>query len=302
MRGGLLRYAAGRIVLIGLASFALSLTVFLLVHALPGTPFSGERMTDKREQILIHRAHLDDPYPIQYLHWLGTYFAGDLSPVLMSEAWTTIRLGLLALVLILAVGAWAGVLAAVRQGTRADHLIGAAASVAYAVPNFVWGMVLLLVFTILLYRMTFGVLYVEVGWGQPIQWLLPALALALPQTGLVTRLIRASVLDTLREDYVRTAWAKGLQQRAVVLRHSFRNALIPLVTLMGPMAVSTLMGSIVVEKAFSVPGLGPELIRTILGRDYFMATGIFTYYSLLAGLAMLAVDLAYTVIDPRIRH
>jgi ABC-type dipeptide/oligopeptide/nickel transport system permease component len=259
-------------------------------------------MTDSREQILIHRAHLDDPYPLQYLHWLNTFFSGDMSPILMGQAWTTIRLGLLAMVLTLAVGGWAGVVAAARQGTRADHLIGTVSSVAYAVPNFVWGMALLLLFTILMYRWTGGLLYIEIGWGEPVQWLLPALALALPQAGLVTRLIRSSMLDTLREDYVRTAWAKGLQERAVVVRHSFRNALIPLVTLMGPIAVSTLMGSIVVEKAFSVPGLGQELIRSILGRDYFMATGIFTYYSLLAGLAMLAVDLAYSVIDPRIRR
>jgi ABC-type dipeptide/oligopeptide/nickel transport system permease component len=161
---------------------------------------------------------------------------------------------------------------------------------------------MLFLFTILMYRWTGGLLYVEVGWGQPIQWLLPALALALPQTGFVTRLVRASVLDTLSEDYVRTAWAKGLQQRVVLLRHSLRNALIPLITLMGPIAVSTLMGSIVVENAFSVPGLGPELVHSILNREYFIATGIFTYYSLLAGLAMLAVDLAYSVIDPRIRY
>jgi ABC-type dipeptide/oligopeptide/nickel transport system permease component len=301
-RGGFLGYLAGRIALVGLASVALSWTVFLLVHTLPGTPFSGERMTDSREQILVHRAHLDDPYPLQYLHWLNTFFSGDMSPILMGQAWTTIRLGLLAMVLTLAVGGWAGVVAAARQGTRADHLIGTVSSVAYAVPNFVWGMALLLLFTILMYRWTGGLLYIEIGWGEPVQWLLPALALALPQAGLVTRLIRSSMLDTLREDYVRTAWAKGLQERAVVVRHSFRNALIPLVTLMGPIAVSTLMGSIVVEKAFSVPGLGQELIRSILGRDYFMATGIFTYYSLLAGLAMLAVDLAYSVIDPRIRR
>jgi ABC-type dipeptide/oligopeptide/nickel transport system permease component len=301
-RGGFLGYLAGRIALVGLASVALSWTVFLLVHTLPGTPFSGERMTDSREQILVHRAHLDDPYPLQYLHWLNTFFSGDMSPILMGQAWTTIRLGLLAMVLTLAVGGWAGVVAAARQGTRADHLIGTVSSVAYAVPNFVWGMALLLLFTILMYRWTGGLLYIEIGWGEPVQWLLPALALALPQAGLVTRLIRSSMLDTLREDYVRSAWAKGLQERAVVVRHSFRNALIPLVTLMGPIAVSTLMGSIVVEKAFSVPGLGQELIRSILGRDYFMATGIFTYYSLLAGLAMLAVDLAYSVIDPRIRR
>jgi ABC-type dipeptide/oligopeptide/nickel transport system permease component len=302
MRGALL-YVAGRFILIGLAAVALSWTVFLLVHALPGNPFSGsERMTDSREAVLLHRAHLDDPYPLQYLHWLGTYFSGGLSPIFMDQVWTTVRLGLLALVLIVALGGFAGVFAAARQGTPADHIIRAGATVAYAVPNFVWSISLLFLFTILMYRWTGGLLYVEVGWGQTVQWLPPALALALPQTGFVTRLVRSSVLDTLSEDYVRTAWAKGLPQRTVLLRHSLRNALIPLVTLMGPIAVSTVMGSIVVENAFSVPGLGPELVRSILSRDYFMVTGIFTYYSLLAGLAMLTVDLAYSLIDPRIRH
>lgn len=303
VRGRLLRYIAGRLVLVGLAAVALSWTVFLLVHALPGNPFSGsERMTDRREAILLHRAHLDDPYPLQYLHWLQTYFSGALSPLLMSEAWTTIRLGLLALVLMLALGIWMGMTAVARRGTRFDHLATAAASVAYAVPNFVWAMWLLYVFTILAFRWTGGLLYVEVGWGQPIQWVLPALALGLPPSGLVARLVRTSMLETLTQDYVRTAWAKGLRAQTVLVRHALRNALIPLVTVMGPIAVSTLMGSIVIENAFGVPGLGPELVRSILSRSYFTATGIFTYYSVLAGLAMLGVDLAYAAIDPKIRY
>lgn len=138
--------------------------------------------------------------------------------------------------------------------------------------------------------------------GQPVQWLLPALALALPQAGLVARIVRASMLDVLSLDYVRTAWAKGLQETAVLMRHALRNALIPMVTVMGPIAVTTIMGSIVVENVFGVPGLGPELVNGIFNRAYFTVTGVFTYYSVLAGLAMLAVDLAYLVIDPRMRH
>jgi ABC-type dipeptide/oligopeptide/nickel transport system permease component len=301
--GGLLRYIAGRVALIGFAAVALSWIVFLLVHSLPGNPFTiSERMTDQRERVLLERAHLNDPYPLQYLHWLQSYFAGDLSPLLLKEAWITIRLGLLALVVIVGLGIISGVTAAARRGTATDHAIRTASSVAYAVPNFVWAMWLFFLLTALMYRWTGGMLYVEVGWGQPIQWLPPALALALPQTGLVTRIVRASVLDTLGQDYVRTAWAKGLRERPVMLRHALRNALIPLVTVMGPIAVTTLMGSIVVENAFSVPGLGPELISSILARAYFTVTGIFTYYSLMAGLAMLAVDLAYAAIDPKIRY
>jgi ABC-type dipeptide/oligopeptide/nickel transport system permease component len=301
--GRFLSYIAGRLAIVCLAAVALSWTVFLLVHALPGNPFSGsERMTDAREQLLIHRAHLDDPYPLQYLHWLDTYFNGGLSPVLLGEAWTSIRLGLFAIVLMLGVGIWAGVASAANRGTRIDHLAGLGGSIAYAVPNFVWAMWLSFFFTALLFRWTGGLLYIEVGWGQPVQWVLPAVALATPQAGLVARIVRSSMLDTLGQDYVRTAWAKGLQERAVLLRHALRNALIPLVTVMGPIAVSTLMGSLVVENVFGVPGLGPELVRSIFSRAYFTATGVFTYYSLLAGLAMLLVDVAYVAIDPKIRY
>ncbi len=138
--------------------------------------------------------------------------------------------------------------------------------------------------------------------GQPIQWALPAIALATPQAGLVARVVRASMLDTMTSDYVRTAWAKGVAERVVLVRHALRNSLIPLVTVMGPIAVTTVMGSIVVENVFNVPGLGVELVRSILGRAYFTVTGVFTYYSLIAGLAMLAVDLTYVAIDPRIRY
>ncbi len=299
----LLRYIAGRLALVGVAAIGLSWTVFLLVHALPGNPFSGdERMTNRREQLLLHRSGLDDPYPVQYLHWLQSYFSGGMSPILLGEAWTSVRLGLMAVILILTIGVSVGVASAARHGTRFDNLAGVATSAAYAVPNFVWAMWISFFFTALLFRWTGGLIYVEVGWGQPVQWVLPAVALALPQSGLVARYVRASVLDTLTQDYVRTARAKGLRERAVLVRHALRNALIPLASVMGPIAVSILMGSIVVENAFSVPGLGSELINSIFARAYFTATGVFTYYSVLAGLAMLGVDLAYVVIDPKIRY
>ncbi|HET9781623.1 MAG TPA: ABC transporter permease [Candidatus Dormibacteraeota bacterium] len=302
--GRLLRYVAGRVVLIGLAAATLSLTVFLLVHALPGNPFSGdERMTQQREQILLQRAGLTDPLPLQYVHWLQSYFAGGLAPVLWHEAWVSMRLGLLAIALMLVFGTWAGVAAAARRGTRTDHLLRAGSSVAYGVPNFIWAIWISFFFTAILYRWSGGLLYVDVAWhSDAVHWLLPAVALALPQTGFVARVVRSSMLDTLGHDYVRTAWAKGLQERAVLLTHALRNALIPVVTVMGPIAVATLMGSIVVENAFSIPGLGPELIQGIFNRAYFTVTGVFTFYSLLAGLFMLGVDVAYVLIDPKIRY
>ncbi|TMF96630.1 MAG: ABC transporter permease [Chloroflexi bacterium] len=300
----LLRYIGRRLVIVSLAALTLSWAVFLLIHTLPGNPFSGsERMTSRREQILLQRAGLTDTYPVQYLHWLESYFTGGMSSLLYAEAWVSIRLGLLAVAFMLIFGIWAGVAAAGRRGTPTDHALLLGTSVAYAVPNFVWAMWISFFATALLYRWTGGILYVDVSWhSDPIHWLLPAIALALPQVGFVARIVRASVLDALAQDYVRTAWAKGLTQRAVLIRHALRNALIPLATVMGPIAVATLMGSIVVETAFSVPGLGPDLINSIFNRSYFTVTGIFTFYSLLAGLAMLTVDIAYAAIDPKIRY
>ena len=300
----LLRYVAGRIALVGLAALALSWTVFLLVHVLPGNPFSGnDRITNEQQLLLLKRAGLAEPYPLQYLHWLQSYFAGDLSTTLWHEAWISIRLGMLAILLMVIAGVWAGVAAAARNGAPTDHLVRAATTIAYAIPNFIWAMWISFFFTALLYRWSGGLLYVDVSWhSDVIHWLLPAVALALPQTGFVARVVRASMLDTLGLDYVRTAWAKGLPERAVLLRHALRNALIPVITVMGPIAVATLMGSIVVENAFSVPGLGPELIQGIFDRAYFTVTGVFTFYSLLAGLFMLGVDVAYVLIDPKIRY
>lgn len=300
----LLRYIAGRLVLVVIAAVVLSAAVFLLAHALPGNPFSGsDRMTDRREQVLLERAGLTDPYPVQYLRWLHSYFAGGLSSLLFGEAWISLRLGLLAIALVLAFGVWAGVAAAARYGTRTDHTITVGASIAYAVPNFVWAMFLSYFFYALLYRWSGGVIYIDVAWhGDLIQWVMPAIALALPPAGIVARVVRASMLEALGQDYVRTAWAKGVAERAVLVRHALRNALVPVVSMMGPIAVTTLMGSIVVEKAFDVPGLGPELVNGILGRAYFTVTGVFTFYSLLAGLAMLTVDVVYTAVDPKIRY
>ena len=296
-------YIARRVALVVVAATALSWTVFLLVHALPGSPYSGERMTEARERFLLHRAHLDDPYPLQYLHWLQTYFTGsELSPTLFNEAWISVRLGLLAIALTLAFGIWAGVASAANRGERTDHVLGVATTIAFAVPNFVWAMWLFFVFSALLYRWTGGLVYVPVGWGEPIQWVLPAVALATPQTGLVGRIVRASMLDTLGHDYIRTAWAKGLTERTLLLRHALRNSLIPLTTVMGPIAVATLMGSLVIEKIFDVPGLGAELVYSIFNRAYFIATGVFTMYSVLAGLLMIAVDVAYVALDPKIRY
>jgi oligopeptide transport system permease protein len=130
----------------------------------------------------------------------------------------------------------------------------------------------------------------------------PALALGLPYASYVARLTRASMLETIRTDYVRTAWAKGLKSRVVVLRHALRNALIPVVTILGPLTTGIITGSVVIENIFGIPGLGKEFITSILSRDYNIVIGVFTFYAALVGLANLAVDVIYPILDPRIRY
>ena len=166
--------------------------------------------------------------------------------------------------------------------------------------------VLVLLFAVYLYNWSGGVLYYEVGWegtyGTPGQILLPAFALGFPYASIVARLTRASMLEVLRQDYIRTAKAKGLTDRIVIIRHALRNALIPVVTILGPLTIGIITGSVVIENIFGIPGLGKEFVTSILSRDYNIVIGVFTFYALAIGLANLLVDLLYTVIDPRIRY
>jgi oligopeptide transport system permease protein len=142
----------------------------------------------------------------------------------------------------------------------------------------------------------------SIGWGSPEQIPIPAIALGLPYAAVVARLVRASMLDVIRQDYIRTAWAKGLSSRVVIIRHALRNALIPVITIGGPLVTGIITGSVVIEYIFGVPGLGKEFVNSITTRDYGIVVGLYTFYAILVGLANLGVDLLYPVLDPRIRY
>ena len=151
-----------------------------------------------------------------------------------------------------------------------------------------------------------GTIYYEVGWdgtyGKLGQIFIPAFALGFPYASIVARLTRASMLEVLKQDYVRTARAKGLTDRIVIIRHALRNALIPVVTILGPLTIGIITGSVVIENIFGIPGLGKEFVNSILSRDYNIVIGVFTFYAAAIGVANLLVDLLYTAIDPRIRY
>jgi oligopeptide transport system permease protein len=316
-RGALL-YVGQRLVLIAFTAFAVSSIVFLGIHRLPGDALLNERRpSPQAEAELLHYYHLDLPLGQQYLRFIGGVIHGDLgeslvnrgvkiTPLLLREARVSLEIGAAALIFTVGLGVFLGMIAAVRHNTWVDYLATTTSIIGYSMPNFVIASLLFLLFGVLLYQWTGGAVYYNSGWngswGTIDQVLLPGFALGFPYASIVARLTRASMLDVIKQDYVRTARAKGLSNRVVVVRHALRNALIPVVTYLGPLVIAIITGSVVIENIFGIPGLGKEFATSILQRDYNIVIGLFTFYAIIIALANLIVDLLYTVIDPRIRY
>jgi ABC-type dipeptide/oligopeptide/nickel transport system permease component len=311
---GTLVYATQRLVLITFTAIVVSSIVFIGVHQLPGNALASERrLNPATEAALLHHYNLDLPWPQQYLLWLQGLAHGDLgeslvnmgtpiTPLLLGELKVSVTLGLAAVLVTVVVGMSLGVLAAIRQNTWIDYTASTAAVVGYSVPSFVWAFLLILLTVSGFYAWSGGQIYEDIGWGKLEQIPVPAFALGLPYAAIVARLTRASMLEVIRQDYVRTAWAKGLSARVVILRHALRNALIPVATILGPLVTGIITGSVVIEFLFGIPGLGKEFVTSILSRDYNIVIGVFTFYAALVGVANLIVDLLYPILDPRIRY
>jgi oligopeptide transport system permease protein len=313
MRGTLL-YIGQRLVLIAITTILVSSTVFLLLHQIPGNAFLNEtRMSPQALAALLHAYGLDRPVSQQYISWVSGVVHGDLgesfvnrgvkiTPLLIRETQVSATVGFFALTVTIGLGLLLGVIAALRQNTWVDYIASTTSVIGYSIPSFVLAIFGLLIFGHYLYIWTGGSFYYSPGWGTIEQIPVPALALGLPYASYVARLTRASMLETIRTDYVRTAWAKGLKARIVVVRHALRNALIPVVTILGPLTTGIITGSVVIENIFGIPGLGKEFVTSILARDYNIVIGVFTFYAALVGLANLTVDVIYPALDPRIRY
>lgn len=279
---------------------------FLLMHAIPGDPFVSEaRLPEAVLQNLRAFYGTDRPLLEQYLRYMGNLAQLDLGPSFTSTTQgvgeqirqgfpVSVRLGLQALVIALAVGLTLGVIAARRPGGLVDGFAMLLGTAGIAVPSFVLAPILI------------NVLAVRLGWFPVATWgtwqhtVLPSLALSFAPMAYISRLVRASLLEVLGQDYVRTARAKGLGPAPVLLRHALRNALIPVITILGPLAAGILTGSFVIEQIFGIPGTGRLLVRAIFERNYPVILGTAIYYSVLLLLLNLLVDLAYGFIDPRI--
>ena len=308
-----LSYTLQRLILIALTAFIVSSAVFIGVHQLPGNAFLTEHQPNPQaERLLLEHFHLNLPWPQQYVIWVGGVFHGNLgeslaqpgvliTPLLLGEARTSLTLGLFALLFTIVFGISLGTIAALKQNTWIDYLASGTAILGYSVPSFITAALIVLLTVKGFYTWSGGSFYENLGWGKPEQVAAPAIALGFLPMGLVARLTRASVLDVVRQDFVRTAWAKGLGPRIVITRHVMRNAMIPVITILGPVATSVVTGSIVIEFIFGIPGLGKEFIDSILSRDYNVTIGVFTFYAMIVGLVNLGVDLIYPMLDPRIK-
>ena len=203
--------------------------------------------------------------------------------------------GLAGLFVALAVGLPAGIISSVRRNKPADYSLMVGATLAYAIPNFVLSLLLILFFGLWLGWFPLG------GWGTPQHVVLPAIALGLPWAGLVARLTRAAMLDVLREDYMKLATVKGLRPAAVTLRHGFRNALLPLTTVIAILTAELITGSLIIEVIFGIPGIGQEMVNSVLASDYTMVLGLVIFYATIIFIANFVADVSYALLDPRIR-
>lgn len=304
----MLNFALKRLLAIVPTLLVLVTLVFFLLRAAPGGPFDDERALPPEVQAQVAAAyHLDEPLWRQFGRYLGAIAQGDLGPsfqypgrsvneLIAAGFPVSLQLGLAAMLLALPLGCGLGIAAALKRGTLADHGLMTLAMAGLSIPNFVVAPLLVLAFALALGWLPAG------GWDDWRSAVLPVVALALPQVAVLARLMRGSMVEVLAQNYIRTARAKGLPQRWIVVRHALKPALMPVLSYLGPALAQIVTGSIVVEQVFSLPGLGRHFVQGALNRDYTVVMGVVLFYGALIVLLNLAVDLLYGALDPRVRR
>jgi ABC-type dipeptide/oligopeptide/nickel transport systems, permease components len=285
---------------------------FFLIRLAPGGPFSSEKkVTPEVMQNLLKKYHMDEPLFKQYLRYMGDVLRGELGPSFKNKDYSvneliavslpnSLILGVTSLALALLFGIAVGVVSALNQNSAADYTAMSAAVIGISVPLFVVGPVFMLVFAMKLQWLpTSGWITGRAGLKTLI---MPAVTLAFPYFAYIARLSRASILEILRSDYIRTARAKGLKQSAVIWRHVLKGALLPVVSYLGPAFAGIVTGSVVVEQIFLVPGLGNFFVKSALNRDYTLIMGTVIVYSFILIVMNLIVDIIYGLLDPRISY
>ncbi len=281
---------------------------FALMHSVPGGPWDREKPLPPQAVEQLNRKYgLDRPLWEQFGGYLLGLLQGDLgvsfrqsgrpvAEIIGDGIKVSATLGGLAMLVAVVVGVPLGIVAALRRNGAVDYVSVSLATLGASTPNFILGIILIVIFASTLHLLP------TIGWGSWKQAIMPVIALSALPTAFLARITRASTLEVLQQEYVRTAWAKGLSARAVVLRHVARNALIPVLTLAGPLAAALVTGSFIIESQFAIPGVGRAFVTAIFGRDYGVIMGITLFYALVVTMANLAVDLACAAADPRVRY
>ncbi|AGC69479.1 dipeptide transport system permease protein DppB [Thermoclostridium stercorarium subsp. stercorarium DSM 8532] len=300
-------YIIKRIVSAVVTLFLVATLTFFLMYLVPGGPFLSEKAPSPQTlKALEEKYGLDQPIGVQYVNYMKRLLHGDLgtslkmrgqevNDIIKTRFPVSARLGLMAVALAILVGIPMGAVAALNRGKWFDRLIMFVSTLGIAVPGFVVATVLMYLFGVELHVLpTFGL-------TSPLHYILPVVSLAFYPTAYISRLMRSSMLDVLGQDYMRTARAKGLSRFKSLFKHALRNAVLPVVTYLGPMLAGILTGSFVVEKIFTIPGLGSQFVGSITDRDYPLIMGTTIFFAFLLITLNVIVDIAYKIIDPRIK-
>lgn len=303
------RYASTRLLSAIPTLFVLITLTFFMMRAAPGGPFDRERDVAPEVRAKLEQTyHLDESLLRQYGRYLASLMHGDLGPSfkyadhtvneLIAEGFpVSLKVGALAMLLAVLMGCTLGVMAALKQNGVADYSVMTLAMLGVSIPNYVFAPLAILLFSVMLGWLPAG------GWnnGAIPNLVLPVLALAAPQVAYIARLMRGSMIEVLHAPYIRTARAKGLSERVVILRHAMRPALLPVLSYLGPASAGIITGSVVIEQIFGIPGIGRYFVTAALNRDYTVVMGVVIFYGVLVILFNFMVDLLYGVLDPRAR-
>ena len=302
----MIKYILKRLGLLLLTLFLIVTLTFFMMQVMPGTPFSNPKLTPDQLEILKHAYGLDKPLWQQYFIYVGHMFTGNFGtsfvytnqPVITMIAQrlpVSMQLGVQALILGTILGAFMGKASARRKNGLLDGIFGFVSVLGISVPSFVIG-------TLILLYLGFNLnLFPISGWGTFSQTIMPTIALSFAPMAVVTRFVRSEMIESLSSDYILLARAKGLSEKEVVNKHALRNSLIPMLTLIGPMAANLLTGSVLIEKIFSIPGIGSQFVDSIPAKDFpvIMATTI--VYAVILMVFILVTDILTAIVDPRVR-
>ena len=315
----ILKFLIKRIAM-GLVTLWLVITItFFLIHMLPGDPFQSEKaIPPKVKENLMAKYHLDRPLGEQYVEYLKNIAKGDLgasmkvrgrtvNDVINKSFLTSADLGARSIIFALALGIPLGIIAALKRGKFQDRLSMIVAIIGISVPSFVLAGLMQKYFVdvhngILIDKFNLPLVRILLsGWDRPEKKILPVIALGLYTVALIARLLRDKMIEVMGQDYIRLAIAKGVKPKNIVFRHALRNAILPIITIMGPTIAAVLTGSFVIEKMFSIPGLGKYFVDSINDRDYTMVLGVTVFYAIFLIVMMILVDIVYVLVDPKIK-